>query len=64
VGHNLLLAHATAVKIYRDEFKGKQGGKIGLVVNMNWGGKFIMFMRVEDQKVGVLSCERRGEDKG
>ncbi|KAJ9110602.1 hypothetical protein QFC22_006701 [Naganishia vaughanmartiniae] len=36
VGHNLLLAHATSVKLYRDEFA-EQGGKIGLVINMNWG---------------------------
>jgi beta-glucosidase len=39
VGHNLILSHATAVKVYREEFKQKQGGKIGLVVNMNWGGE-------------------------
>lgn len=38
VGHNLLLAHATSVKLYRDEFA-EQGGKIGLVINMNWGGE-------------------------
>lgn len=38
VGHNLLLSHATAVKVYREEFKGKQKGQIGLVINMNWGG--------------------------
>lgn len=39
VGHNLLLSHATAVKLYRGQFKASQGGSIGLVVNMNWGGK-------------------------
>ncbi|KAH8082758.1 glycoside hydrolase superfamily [Filobasidium floriforme] len=37
VGHNLLLSHASAVKSYREEFKQKQGGQIGLVVNMLWG---------------------------
>jgi beta-glucosidase len=33
VGHNLLLAHATAVKIYREEFKTKDGGEIGITLN-------------------------------
>ncbi|KAG0652398.1 Beta-glucosidase 1B [Hyphodiscus hymeniophilus] len=33
VGHNLLLAHATAVKIYREEFKAKDGGEIGITLN-------------------------------
>jgi beta-glucosidase len=40
VGHNLLLAHASAVKAYHDDFASSQGGKIGLVVNMLWGGQF------------------------
>jgi len=33
VGHNLLLAHGTAVKIYREEFKPKNGGEIGITLN-------------------------------
>jgi beta-glucosidase len=33
VGHSLLLAHATAVKIYREEFKAKDGGEIGITLN-------------------------------
>lgn len=37
VGHNLLLAHASAVKAYHRDFASSQGGKIGLVVNMLWG---------------------------
>jgi beta-glucosidase len=40
VGHNLLLAHASAVKAYHRDFASSQGGKIGLVVNMLWGGQF------------------------
>jgi beta-glucosidase/6-phospho-beta-glucosidase/beta-galactosidase len=33
VGHNILLAHATAVQIYREEFKSKNGGQIGITLN-------------------------------
>lgn len=37
VGHNALLAHATAVDIYNKKFKGKQGGIIGITVDSEWG---------------------------
>lgn len=33
VGHSLLVAHAAAVKVYRDEFKEKDGGIIGITLN-------------------------------
>jgi beta-glucosidase len=33
VGHNILVAHGAAVKIYRDEFKGQDGGEIGITLN-------------------------------
>lgn len=35
-GHNLLLAHAKAVKVYRSEFKPSQNGVIGITLNSNW----------------------------
>jgi len=35
-GHNFLIAHGKAVKIYREEFKPKNGGQIGITLN----GKF------------------------
>lgn len=35
-GHNLLLAHAHAVKVYRREFAAEQGGKIGITLNSMW----------------------------
>lgn len=33
VGHNFLIAHGTAVKLYREEFKPKNGGEIGITLN-------------------------------
>ncbi|KAF3770205.1 family 1 glycoside hydrolase [Cryphonectria parasitica EP155] len=33
VGHNLLVAHGRAVKVYRDEFKARDGGEIGITLN-------------------------------
>lgn len=35
VGHNLLVAHGTVVKIYREEFKQRDGGEIGITLNGN-----------------------------
>jgi beta-glucosidase len=32
-GHNLLIAHGAAVKIYREEFKSTQRGQIGITLN-------------------------------
>lgn len=36
VGHHLILAHAHAVKLYRDEYKTKQKGEIGITLEKNW----------------------------
>ncbi|XP_031091915.1 beta-glucosidase 40-like [Ipomoea triloba] len=36
VAHNLLLAHAAAVHIYRTKFQAEQGGKIAIVVESFW----------------------------
>lgn len=36
VAHNLLLAHAKAVKVYRDQFQAHQGGIIGITNNCDW----------------------------
>ncbi|KAK6150151.1 hypothetical protein DH2020_017676 [Rehmannia glutinosa] len=36
VTHNQLLAHAAAVKLYKDKYQGVQKGKIGITVNTFW----------------------------
>ncbi|KAJ7508479.1 beta-glucosidase 1B [Mycena galericulata] len=36
VGHNVILSHAYATKLYREEFKSKQGGQIGITLNGDW----------------------------
>lgn len=33
VGHSLLIAHGAAVKAYREDFKAKDGGQIGITLN-------------------------------
>ncbi|KAH9322570.1 hypothetical protein KI387_017209, partial [Taxus chinensis] len=36
VGHHLLLSHAKAVDIYRNKYKAKQGGRIGIALDVIW----------------------------
>lgn len=36
VAHNLLLSHATAVKIYREKYQPMQKGKIGILLDFVW----------------------------
>ncbi|KAI0371234.1 beta-glucosidase 1A [Pilatotrama ljubarskyi] len=36
VAHNLILAHAYAVKVYREEFQQSQGGQIGITLDCHW----------------------------
>ena len=31
-----MLAHAHAVKLYREQYKSKQGGQIGITLSFNW----------------------------
>jgi beta-glucosidase len=41
VAHNLILSHAYAVEIYRNEFKPKsKGGLIGITLNGDWAEPF------------------------
>jgi len=36
VGHNILLSHANAAKVYKDSYQKSQNGRIGFVVNSDW----------------------------
>ncbi|KAF9045018.1 glycoside hydrolase family 1 protein [Panaeolus papilionaceus] len=36
VGHSIILAHARAVKVYREQFKATQKGEIGITLNGDW----------------------------
>ncbi|RMZ81256.1 hypothetical protein DV737_g2561, partial [Chaetothyriales sp. CBS 132003] len=56
VGHSILIAHAQAVKIYRDKFKPKNGGQIGITLNGDW----VKPWDPSDPE-DVKACERRLE---
>ncbi|KAJ4837604.1 hypothetical protein Tsubulata_050401 [Turnera subulata] len=34
--HNMILAHAAAVKVYREKYQASQKGEIGITLNSNW----------------------------
>ncbi len=36
VSHNLILAHAYAVQLYRKEYREKQSGQIGITLDCHW----------------------------
>lgn len=36
VGHSVIVSHAYAAKLYREEFKQSQGGQIGITLNGDW----------------------------
>lgn len=50
VGSNVILAHATAVQLYRQEFKSRQGGQIGITLNGDWA------MPYDDNPESESSC--------
>lgn len=54
-GHNLLVAHGRAVKLYRTEFKAQQRGEIGIVLNGDhaypWNPKDPLDVEACDRKI-------------
>ncbi|XP_068664844.1 beta-glucosidase 42 [Aristolochia californica] len=51
--HNQLLAHAAAVAVYREKFKAKQGGQIGITVDCEWAEAF------SDEEHDKIAADRR-----
>ncbi|GMH13049.1 hypothetical protein Nepgr_014890 [Nepenthes gracilis] len=51
--HHQLLAHASAVSIYRTKYKEKQGGQIGLVLDCEWAEA------LSDKTEDISAAERR-----
>lgn len=65
VAHNLLIAHAYAVKAYRDEFQASQGGQIGITLDCSWqipyddspeSMRFLSCSLVSYELTSVLRC--------
>jgi beta-glucosidase len=56
VGHSLLIAHAKAVKVYREEFKEKDGGEIGITLNGDWADPWD-----PNDAEDVKACDRKIE---
>uniref|UniRef100_A0ACD5XC65 Uncharacterized protein n=1 Tax=Avena sativa TaxID=4498 RepID=A0ACD5XC65_AVESA len=50
VTHNIILSHATAVEIYREKYKSKHNGVIGIVVSTIW---FEPFRDVPEDRLAV-----------
>lgn len=54
--HSILVAHASAVKLYRHEFKPRDGGQIGITLNGDW-----VMPWDKDDPEDVEACERKLE---
>ncbi|PCH44890.1 glycoside hydrolase family 1 protein [Wolfiporia cocos MD-104 SS10] len=55
VAHNVILSHAYAVKLYREEFKAVQGGQIGITLDCHWQLPY-------DESPENIEAARRGID--
>ncbi|EMC98800.1 glycoside hydrolase family 1 protein [Baudoinia panamericana UAMH 10762] len=55
-GHNILISHGAAVKVYREEFKAKDGGVIGITLNGDWALPWDA-----DDPEDVEACQRKQE---
>ncbi|GCB24274.1 beta-glucosidase 1B [Aspergillus awamori] len=56
VGHNILVAHGAAVKIYREEFKSRDGGEIGITLNGDWAEPWD-----PENPADIEACDRKIE---
>ncbi|KAF7160470.1 hypothetical protein CNMCM5623_006069 [Aspergillus felis] len=56
VGHNILVAHGAAVKIYREDFKPRDGGEIGITLNGDWAEPWD-----PENPADVKACDRKIE---
>uniref|UniRef100_A0A2N9ITV4 Beta-glucosidase n=1 Tax=Fagus sylvatica TaxID=28930 RepID=A0A2N9ITV4_FAGSY len=52
VAHNIILAHAAAVQIYRTKYQKEQGGSIGIVLHASW------FEPISNSTLDKLAAER------
>ncbi|KAJ6367519.1 hypothetical protein OIU78_000141 [Salix suchowensis] len=50
--HNMILAHATAVDIYRAKYQKEQGGNIGIVLDCIW------FEQISNSTADMLAADR------
>ncbi|KAJ5608798.1 hypothetical protein N7528_009365 [Penicillium herquei] len=55
-GHNILIAHGAAVKIYREEFKPSFGGEIGITLNGDWAEPWD-----PENPADIEACDRKIE---
>ncbi|KAH9941199.1 beta-glucosidase 1A [Epithele typhae] len=56
VAHHVILSHAYAVRLYREKFKGPQGGQIGITLDSQWLEPWIILRRV------CIAAAQRGID--
>lgn len=65
VGHNLILAHAYACKLYREQFKAAQGGQIGITLNGDMALPYDDSPESESfPLLAYIVCSDRGEPDG
>jgi len=55
VAHHLILAHATVYRMYQDEFKNRQQGKVGITLNIGWTVHNKFANRILDLKYHLIS---------
>ncbi len=62
-GHSVILSHAYAVKLYREEFKAKQDGQIGITLNGDWAMPYDDSIQselaYESNDHGIWLCQAR-----